>query len=148
MTTGAVSAAFVDTNILVYETASLAPLHSVATAALEQLYDGGADLWISRQVIREYLASLSRPQTFSQPRPASELAARVGFYETRFKIAEDSAQVTERLLQLMQQIPFGGKQVHDANIVATMLVHRIPRLLTANASDFQRFAHLITVQPL
>jgi len=48
----------------------------------------------------------------------------------------------------MQELHIGGKQVHDANIVATMLVYGIPRLLTANPSDFARFAHLLTVEPL
>ncbi len=33
----------------------------------------------------------------------------------------------------------GGRQVHDANIVATMLAHGETRLLTANRSDFRRF---------
>ena len=32
-----------------------------------------------------------------------------------------------------------GKQVHDANIVATMLAHGVGRLLTFNVADFQRF---------
>ncbi|MGE0820473.1 MAG: hypothetical protein AB7G75_06540 [Candidatus Binatia bacterium] len=47
----------------------------------------------------------------------------------------------------MQQILLGGKQVHDANIVATMLVHNIPTLLTNNTDDFAPSAHLVTVLP-
>jgi hypothetical protein len=38
--------------------------------------------------------------------------------------------------------------VHDGNIVATMLVYGIRRLLMANPSDFARFAQPITVEPL
>ncbi|BAY37984.1 hypothetical protein NIES2111_23270 [Nostoc sp. NIES-2111] len=56
--------------------------------------------------------------------------------------------VTERLLTLMAEIPSGAKQVHDANIVATMLVYGIPKLLTHNTTDFARFSELITVLPL
>ncbi|MEH2170887.1 MAG: hypothetical protein V7K41_30400 [Nostoc sp.] len=48
----------------------------------------------------------------------------------------------------MEEIFSGGKQVHDANIVATMLVYGIPQLLTHNTSDFARFSGLITVLPL
>ena len=48
----------------------------------------------------------------------------------------------------MEQLPIGGKQVHDANIVATHVRPRIGRLLTANTGDFARFAHLITVVSL
>lgn len=42
----------------------------------------------------------------------------------------------------------GGKQVHDANIVATMLAHGERRLLTFNIRDFRRFsAHIELVNP-
>jgi len=53
-----------------------------------------------------------------------------------------------RRFALLAAIPCGGKQVHDANIVATMLVHGVPNLLTHNAADFKRFSHLIAVLPL
>ena len=39
----------------------------------------------------------------------------------------------------------GGKQIHDANVVATMLASGIPALLTHNVSDFDRFRNLIQV---
>ena len=48
----------------------------------------------------------------------------------------------------MEEIPSGGKQVHDANIVATMLIYGIPQILTHNTADFARFSELITVLPL
>ena len=46
----------------------------------------------------------------------------------------------------MGSYPIGGKQVHDANIVATMLVYGIPCLLTHNARDFERFGDMVTVE--
>jgi predicted nucleic acid-binding protein len=46
------------------------------------------------------------------------------------------------------KISSAEKQVHDANITATMLVYGIESLLTHNIADFQRFSHLITVVPL
>ncbi len=42
----------------------------------------------------------------------------------------------------------GDKQVHDANIVATMQAHGITHLLTHNIAYFARFAHLIKVVSL
>ncbi len=41
-----------------------------------------------------------------------------------------------------------GKQIHDANIVATMMAHGIRTLLTDNVSDFARWGHVIDVRPL
>lgn len=34
-------------------------------------------------------------------------------------IAEDGPLVTERLFELLGRIPTGGRQIHEANIVAT-----------------------------
>ncbi|MCC5625260.1 type II toxin-antitoxin system VapC family toxin, partial [Nostoc sp. CHAB 5715] len=68
--------------------------------------------------------------------------------KTAFRLVEENLLVTDRLLTLMEEVPSGGKQVHDANIVATMLVYGIPQLLTHNIGDFARFSGLITVLPL
>jgi len=77
-----------------------------------------------------------------------ELTVEIRYFPNRFFIAEDSPQVTERLLTLMEEITIGGAQVHDANIVATMLVYGIGELLTNNVDDFNRFSELIAVVPL
>ena len=122
--------------------------HELALQAIQSRYDTGIELWISRQVLREFLMTLTRPQAFMNPRPVATVIERVRFFQTQFRVAEDSPQVTERLLTLMEEIPIGGKQVHDANIVATMLVYGIPQLLTNNIADFARFSELITVLPL
>ena len=139
---------FIDTNVLVFANIEEAPLHVVALPAIRSLEQRGIAVWISRQVLREYLATLSRPQAFTPPIPAEKLGSQVRSFINRFHIAEDNVQVTERLLDLIQQFPTGGKQVHDANIVATMLTHNIPVLLTHNTDDFTRFSSLITVLPL
>ena len=67
MPTTAVERIFVDTNVLVYATQVTAPWHAEANQTLTALHAAGAELWISRPVLREYLATLSRPQTFSAP---------------------------------------------------------------------------------
>lgn len=91
---------------------------------------------------------MTRPQTFGGQIPVALIVEEVRQFESRFRVAEDNAQVTANLLMLMQQISVGGKQVHDANIVATMQAYGIDRLLTHNTIDFERFAALITILPL
>ncbi len=68
--------------------------------------------------------------------------------ESPFHTAEDGPAVTGHLLDLIAQYAIGGKQIHDANIVATMRAYSITRLLTHNTNDFARYAGLITVLPL
>jgi predicted nucleic acid-binding protein len=139
---------FLDTNILVYASVPESPLHLVAMSAIQSYEQSGTQLWISRQVLREYLATLTRPQLYTQPIPILRVTAEIRFFQNRFRLAEDNSLVTERLLTLMAEIPIGGKQVHDANIVATMLVYHIPQLLTHNTGDFSRFSQMIAVLPL
>ena len=54
----------------------------------------------------------------------------------------------DRLLDLLAAHRTTGRQVHDANIVATMLEHGIRRLLTFNTADFLRFARIVDIEPL
>ena len=60
-----------------------------------------------------------------------------------FEILEDGGHVTELLVAFIRELPIAGKQIHDANIAATMLAHDERRLLTFNAKDFRRFGERI-----
>lgn len=140
-------ALFVDTNVLVYANVAEAPLHQAALSALQSARDAGRTLWISRQVLREYLVTLTRPQTFAAV-PRTTVLEQVRLFVERFQVADDTETVTANLLDLMGEVPGGGKQVHDANIVATMLAHGIPALLTHNVRDFERFVRWIRVEPI
>lgn len=144
----AVDPVFVDTNVLVYANIVTAPLHAVAFQTLQDLAGAGVPLWISRQVLREYLATLTRPQTFVAPQPVSVLAAQIGQFQAQMHVAEDNSAVTMHLLALLSTVGSGGKQVHDANIVATMQAHGIAKLLTHNVADFVCFSAVVDVVPL
>ncbi|MCF6264395.1 MAG: hypothetical protein L3J24_12525 [Xanthomonadales bacterium] len=103
-------------------------------------------MWISRQVLREFIAARTRPQTFADPSTPDVVIKRVMYLEERFQVADDTAAVTGQLIKLMEGFKIGGKQVHDANIVASMLAYDIPCLLTHNIKDFQRFGEAIRIE--
>ena len=63
-----------------------------------------------------------------------------------FEIADETATVTGKLIQLLGDFKIGGKQIHDANIVATMLAYDIPCRLTHNIKDFKRFNSVIKIE--
>jgi predicted nucleic acid-binding protein len=148
MTSRAVNAVFVDTNILVYAKLALSPFHSTAINRLKNLESQQIDFWISRQIFREYVSVMSRPGIVAGSIPMPSLTADVRGFAGRFRIAEDNPLVSDSWLSLLEQIPAAGKQVHDANIVATMLTYNIDFLLTHNTSDFTRYSGLITLLPL
>lgn len=139
---------FLDTNIIVYGRLRHAPLFDKVQERLKQMAAAGDSLWLSRQVLREFLAVMSRGQGLTAIPPMSELIADVEHFCQRFLIAEDGSTVTRHLTRLLLDVPCAGKQVHDANIVATMQAHGIGRLLTHNTDDFQRFSAHIFIEPL
>jgi len=53
--------AFVDTNVLVYASQTQSAFHDKATAVLDRARREQKELWISRQILREYLATVTRP---------------------------------------------------------------------------------------
>jgi hypothetical protein len=69
-------------------------------------------------------------------------------FRTMFRVAEDRASVLDRLIEILSAHRVAGRQVHDANVVATMLDCRVHRLLTFNGADFKRFVPLIEIDPL
>ena len=108
-------------------------MHGAGRRALDRA--GEEQSALSRQVLREHLAVVTRPQTWSVPLPRAQAIADVLEFRRAFAI----------LLDLCRDVPVGGRQVHDANIVATMLAHGERRLLTFNDGDFIRFVPRIEV---
>ena len=102
-------------------------------------------LRISRQIIREYLAVVTRPQSWAAATPMKEALEDIDWLRETFEILEDGPSVTETLITLCREVPVGDRQIHDANIVATMLAHGERRLLTFNTADFRRYSDRIVL---
>ena len=128
---------FVDTNVLVSVRFATAPHHAASRVSVDRA--GAEPLRISRQVLREYLATVTRPQTWSTPLAMADALGDVRRLAASFEILEDGPRVTDMLAALCREVPIAGKQVHDANIAATMLAYGERRLLTVNARDFRRY---------
>ena len=139
------NALFVDTNVLVYANVIETPFHEQALTAIKAAYQANRTIWISRQVIREYLVTMTRPQAFENL-PRETVLEQVGQFTERFAVADDTSAVSDQLLQLLANYKLGGKQVHDANIVATMRAYGIAALLTHNTKDFERFGDAIRIE--
>ena len=139
---------FLDTNILAYATSPDSPFHAPARAGLMALAHDGHLGAISGQVLREYYATVTRPAPGAPLPPLEPVIANIARFQAAYLVLDDTSQVTQTLLTLVQSIPVGGRQIHDANLVATMLTYGITTLYTHNVAHFTRFTGLITVQPL
>ena len=139
---------FVDTNVLLRGTIEQFSLYKEIQKLLDDYITNGAELWISRQIIREYMVQATRPQTVAYPMKIDDLEERLRSMRVVFRVADETAEVTAQLLELLKTYPTRGKQIHDANIVACMLVNGVDTLLTMNAADFQRYQDRITLVPV
>jgi predicted nucleic acid-binding protein len=123
------------------------PEHQQIRLAVKTLIQNNCTLWISRQVVREYCRVLTHP-SFPAPLEMRQAVHRARQIIPFFKIADENEYVMQNLFVLLESVAIGGKQVHDANIVATMQSIGIKHLLTLNIADFKRFDSIITLIPL
>jgi len=130
---------FIDTNVLIYATRPSSSFHEWAKSALAAAAASEPRMALSRQVLREYLAVATRPGGQSEALSMADALADVARFSSSFDVLEDGPEVAARLVELCRTVRLAGRQVHDANIVATMLVYGENRLLTMNRSDFRRF---------
>ena len=137
---------FVDTNILLTATDESRPLHSAATQILDGSFGEDLRLGASGQVLREYLVVATRPaEVNGLGLSVPDALANIDEFARHLDLYEETVAVSTRLRQLALDHDLRGKRLHDANIVATMAVHRISTLLTQNGSDFAPFRDIAVV---
>ncbi|WP_419937383.1 type II toxin-antitoxin system VapC family toxin [Candidatus Palauibacter sp.] len=139
---------FIDTNVLVAVRVPEAPQFDVARTAITRAFASGERLRISRQVVREYLAAVTRPQNWSSPLDMAVALRDAERMLQQFEILEDGPRVMALLEELCREVSLAGKQVHDANIAATMLAYGERRLLTLNERDFRHFGDQLELVPV
>ena len=101
---------------------------------------------ISLQVCREFLVVLTRQPVSGRIFALQESVAALEVWLTGCSVLEENMSVLEECLRLVQQFGVLGKQVHDCNIVATMMAHGVRHLATRNAVDFRRYGSLLSVE--
>lgn len=139
---------FLDTSVLIAATVDAHPSHAVASSWVEQAGQAGLELCISPQVCREFLVVLTRQPVSERVFSLEEAVSALNAWRLGCRMLDEGAAVLEQLVGLVEQHQVRGKQVHDCNIVATMLVNGVQRLATRNAADFRRYAGLIELDEL
>ncbi len=136
--------AMLDTNVLLAATDEARPEHVSALEVVNGWPGHGTTLYTSGQIMREYLAVATRPaERNGLGLNRADALANVRALRGRTSLLVEDGKVADRLLVLLEDIDCGGKQVHDANVVATMLVHGIEAVVTINLDEFTRFGRQI-----
>ena len=137
---------FVDTNVLLTATDVLRPLHLEAQRIFSKASQQGFHLAVSGQILREYLAVATRPvEANGLGLTVPDAVENVEQFLQFANLFEETEEVALRLRELAKNLDVRGPRLHDANIVATMLVHRIPVLVTQNSKDFIGFGGIKTL---
>lgn len=135
-----------DTNVLLAATDEGRPEHRDALSVLNDWAAASDCLCVSGQVLREYLTVATRPADRNGlGLKLPDALANVRAIRERTTLLAEDPRVTDRLLGLLADVECLGKQVHDANLVATMLVHGIGSIVTMNLADFARFERHISL---
>jgi predicted nucleic acid-binding protein len=135
-----------DTNILLTATDEGRAGHEQALAVINGWPAQGATLYTSGQIIREYLGVATRPAAQNGlGLTVSEALDNARAFRSRMLLLAEDAKVASQLTELLEETKSGGRQVHDANVVATMLVHGVDAVVTVNTGDFARFARHVQV---
>ena len=98
----------VDTNVLVKARILEVPDHDIARASLERAFEEAESLCISRQVLREYLAVVTRPQTWPVAIGREDALDDVERLVAAFEVWEDGPVVTDRLVSLCREASVVG----------------------------------------
>ena len=139
----------VDTNILLRIAQIGHPHRQPALDALQLLTIRDQEHFaVAPQSLYEMYVVCSRPANVNgfgytpQQACAEILAARA-----LFEILPETSQVYPTWEGLIAKYAVQGKQAHDTRLVALMIQHRVPKLLTFNDADFRRFAEVDAINP-
>jgi predicted nucleic acid-binding protein len=130
----------VDTDVLLRRTQPRHPVHAVAVESVARLLASGEPVHFTPQNIAEFWNVITRPPSnnglgFS----VSVAGAEVIKIERVLVLLPDTPALYEEWKRLVAQHQVIGSKVHDARLVASMLVHRVGRILTFNTADFVRY---------
>ena len=137
-----------DTNILLRLLEPNDPEYALVRGAVEALVARGERLCFASQNLIEFWNVCTRPSAnngFGLTIPETDRRARL--IESRFRLLADNERVHAEWRRLVVAHSVAGVQVHDARLVAAMLVHGVTDLLTLNDRDFSRYAGIRAVHP-
>ena len=140
----------VDTNIPLRIAQVGHPHRQVALDALEQLtLHDNERFAIAPQSLYEMYVVLTRPAAVNGGfgMTAAQAGAEIAATRALFELLPETAQVYPTWEGLVAKYAVQGKRAHDVRLVALMIQHRVPKLLTFNDGDFRAVAEIQSLNP-
>lgn len=123
--------------------------HSLVRAAIRRLKADGHATTSSPQNLAEFWNVCTRPATARGGLGLSvaETGSRLRLAERIAPVIPDSPNTYTEWKRLVHAYGVMGVQVHDARLVAFMLMHGMKHILTLNVDDFRRYGEITPVHP-
>ncbi|MDZ7963282.1 MAG: PIN domain-containing protein [Aulosira sp. DedQUE10] len=138
----------IDTNILLRSADLSHPMNIDAVNAINTLLSRSESLHIVPQNLIEFWNVYTRPlDRNGLGRTTIEAEAEIKRLKTIFHLSLDTAAVYLEWEKLVITYSVMGVNVHDARLVAAMLVHGLTDILTFNTKDFARYSEITAVHP-
>jgi predicted nucleic acid-binding protein len=124
------------------------PNYDAIRKARQTLRTAGTALHFTSKNLAEFSNVCTRPAGQNgYGLSIAETDRRAALIEATFSLLPDNPQVHAEWHRLVVVHSVIGVQVHDARIVAAMLVHGITHLLTLDEHDFVRYPGITAVHP-
>lgn len=123
-------------------------MHEEAATALNILLERNDDIWISSQNLIEFWNVCTRPiDRNGLGMTVAQTDAELTRLEGVFEVLPDTPVIYAEWRRLVLAHSVMGVNVHDARLVAVMLVYGLTHILTFNTCDFRRFSEITVVRP-
>ena len=140
----------VDTNVLLRFSRLENPRYQISRDAVHKLEADGHQLQTTLQNFAEFWNVSTRPtERNGFGRTSVETDELLQNLETAFSLLPDSPEVYPEWRRLVVDYDVSGVQVHDARLVAAMIVYNVTHILTFDVKDFERYApeRIVAVDP-
>lgn len=116
--------------------------HHLVLDAVARLSELGYQTCIVPQVVYELWSVATRPITANGLGWSTHDAkTEIGRLGKLFVFLKDERTVYSHWIELVSQLDIGGRNAHDARLIAAMDRHEISHLLTLDRDDFKKFNH-------
>jgi predicted nucleic acid-binding protein len=137
-----------DTNVLLRLYQPNSPEFSPIRRAVNSLHRANVALYYLSQNLVEFWNVSTRPVAQNgyglSPAETDEVARQI---EKAFILLPDLEAIHHEWRRLVLVYAVSGTKVHDARIVAAMIVHGVRHILTLDGRDFERYTEIEMVSP-
>ncbi|MDY6783830.1 MAG: PIN domain-containing protein [Cyanobacteriota bacterium] len=138
----------VDTNILLRTIDPVHPMNAETVNAITAIRSRSEQIYIVPQNLIEFWNVCTRPlEKNGLGRDVIQAEVEINRLKAFFPLLLDTQTIYQEWERLVLTYSVRGVNVHDARLVAAMLVHGLTHILTFNISDFVRYSEITAVHP-